>query len=120
MDCAKYAIIVIRKASAGLRNHLAVILKDQKRFKFVNETAINNCFTENLQILRDRWTILKDHFGSSERLKNNTDCLTLIANSDRVKYSTSEYEYRKKLPVRIQVLILKNVLEYEYRKKVRV
>ena len=30
MDCAKYAIIVGRKASAGLRNHLAVILKDQK------------------------------------------------------------------------------------------
>ena len=38
--------------------------------------------------------------------------------SDGVKYSTSVYEYRKKL--RVRVLILKNVLEYEYRKKVRV
>ena len=31
-------------------------------FKFVNETAINNCFHKNLQILRDRWTILKRPF----------------------------------------------------------
>ena len=41
-----------------------------------------------------------------------------ILTSDGVEYSTSEYEYRKKL--RVRVLILKNVLEYEYRKKVRV
>ena len=40
--------------------------------------------------------------------------------SDGVEYLTSEYEYRKKLRVRVRVLILKNVLEYEYRKKVRV
>ena len=40
------------------------------------------------------------------------------SNSDGVEYSTSEYEYRKKL--RVRVLILKNVLEYEYRKKIRV
>ena len=39
-------------------------------------------------------------------------------NSDGVEYSTSEYEYRKEL--RVRVLILKNVLEYEYCKKVRV
>ena len=38
--------------------------------------------------------------------------------SDGVEYSTSEYEYRKKL--RVQVLMWKNVLEYENRKKVRV
>ena len=42
----------------------------------------------------------------------------IILASDGVEYSTSEYEYRKKL--RVRVLILKNVLEYEYRKKVRV
>ena len=41
-----------------------------------------------------------------------------LSNSDGVKYLTSEYEYRKKL--RVRVLILKNVLEYENRKKVRV
>ena len=35
--------------------------------------------------------------------------------SDGVEYSTSEYECRKKLRVRVGVLILKNVLEYEYR-----
>ena len=33
--------------------------------------------------------------------------------SDGVKYSTSEYEYHKKL--RVGVLILKNVIEHEYR-----
>ena len=43
-----------------------------------------------------------------------------LGDSDGVEYSTSEYEYCKKLRVRVQVLILKNVLEYEYRKKVRV
>ena len=39
--------------------------------------------------------------------------------SDGVEYKTSEYKYRKKLlvRVRVQVLLLKNVLEYEYRKK---
>ena len=42
----------------------------------------------------------------------------LLMHSDGVEYLTSEYEYRKKL--RVRVLILKNVLEYEYRKKVRV
>ena len=36
--------------------------------------------------------------------------------SDGVKYSTSEYEYHKKL--RVGVLILKNVIEHEYHKKV--
>ena len=41
-----------------------------------------------------------------------------LRSSDGVEYSTSEYEYRKKL--RVLVLILKNVLEYEYHKKVRV
>ena len=35
-------------------------------FKSVNETAVNNCCNKNLQILRDRWTILKDRFGSSK------------------------------------------------------
>ena len=44
--------------------------------------------------------------------------LEISFSSDAVDYSTSEYEYRKKLRVRVQVLILKNVLEYEYRKKV--
>ena len=41
--------------------------------------------------------------------------LALLMSSDGVEYSTSEYEYRKKLQVR--VLILKNILEYEYCKK---
>ena len=44
----------------------------------------------------------------------------MVSSSDGVEYSTSEYEYCKKLRVRVRVLILKNVLEYEYRKKVRV
>ena len=39
---------------------------------------------------------------------NNEACV-----SDGVEYSTFEYEYRKKL--RVRLLILKNVLEYEYR-----
>ena len=38
-------------------------------FTFVNETAVNNCFNENLQILRNRWAILRDHFVSSKCLK---------------------------------------------------
>ena len=42
----------------------------------------------------------------------------VLDSTSGVEYSTSEYEYRKKL--RVRVLILKNVLEYEYRKKVRV
>ena len=49
-------------------------------------------------------------------LLHNIEILT----SDGVTYSTSEYEYRKTLRVRVQVLILKNVLKYEYRKKVGV
>ena len=40
---------------------------------------------------------------------------TVVSTSDGVEYLTSEYEYRKK--IRVRVLILKNVLEYEYRKK---
>ena len=44
--------------------------------------------------------------------------LPIVTVSDGVEYSTSEYEYRNKLWVR--VLILKSVLEYEYHKKVRV
>ena len=38
----------------------------------------------------------------------------------RQQHATAKYEYLKKLRVRVQVLILKNVLKYEYRKKVRV
>ena len=50
---------------------------------------------------------------------NHSDTLpSFLRTSDGVEHSASEYEYRKKL--RVQVLILKNVLEYEYRKKVRV
>ena len=45
--------------------------------------------------------------------------IPIFSSSDGVEYSTSEYEYRKKIRVRVQVLILKNVLEYQYRKKVR-
>ena len=43
-----------------------------------------------------------------------------LSNSDGFEYLTSEYEYPKKLRVRVRALILKNVLEYENRKKVRV
>ena len=60
---------------------------------------------------------------NASSLTNNYFHLEAILNlhssySDGVEYSTSEYEYRKKL--RVRVLILKNVLEYEYRKNVRV
>ena len=40
---------------------------------------------------------------------------TVVSTSDGVEYLTSEYEYRKK--IRVRVLILKNALEYEHRKK---
>ena len=43
----------------------------------------------------------------------NCVCFNIAVGSDGVEYSISEYEYRKKLRVRVQVLILKNVLEYE-------
>ena len=56
-------------------------------------------------------------FTLTNKFYFDTELITLPT-SDGVEYWTSEYEYRKKL--RVRVLLLKNVLEYEYRKKVRV
>ena len=49
----------------GLRNHQGIL--KNRQLNLLREAQLSTLLWK--QILRDRWTILRDHFGFSKRLK---------------------------------------------------